>query len=42
MDPEFLKKLATYVKGAQAQAAVGALALEQLDITGSAMRTQSS
>jgi outer membrane biosynthesis protein TonB len=41
MDPKFRRKLATCLKGAQAQAEAGALALEQLDITDAAMRTRS-
>jgi hypothetical protein len=41
MDPEFCKNLATYVKGSQAQAERGALALEHVDLTEVAMRARS-
>jgi hypothetical protein len=41
MDLEFQKQLPTYVKGSQAQAEAGALALEHLDMTKVAIRAGS-
>jgi flagellar biosynthesis GTPase FlhF len=41
MDPEFRKKLTTYIKGSQAQAERGALALQHVDLTEVAMRARS-